>query len=57
MKELTTLKGVGAKTLSLLNKLGIYTSEDLLLFFPFRYDIFKRSNIYELETDDKIIID
>ena len=57
MKELTTLKGVGTKTLSLLNKLGIYTSEDLLLFFPFRYDIFKRSNIYELETDDKIIID
>ena len=41
----------------LLNKLGIYTVEDLLLFFPFRYDVFKRSNIYELEQDDKIIID
>ena len=57
MKRLDELKGVGTKTLSLLNKLGIYTSEDLLLFFPFRYDIFKRSNINELEDDDKIIID
>ena len=57
MKELQDLKGVGSKTLILLNKLGIYQAEDLLNFFPFRYDVFKRSNIYELETDDKIIID
>ena len=57
MKQLTELKGVGPKTILLLNKLGIYDSEDLLSFFPFRYDVLKRSNIYELEQDDKIIID
>jgi len=57
MKTLTQLKGVGPKTITLLNKLGIYDVEDLLSFFPFRYDVFKRSNIYELNQDDKIIID
>jgi len=57
MKQLTELKGVGPKTILLLNKLGIYDTENLLSFFPFRYDVFKRSNIYELNQDDKIIID
>lgn len=57
MKSITELKGVGPKTLTLLNKLGIYDTKDLLTYFPFRYDVFKRSNIYELEQDDKIIID
>lgn len=57
MKDLLSLKGIGNKTLLLLNKLGINNSEQLLTYFPFRYDIFKRSNIYELGQDDKIIID
>ena len=57
MKQLTDLKGVGPKTILLLNKLGIYDTESLLSFFPFRYDVFKKSNIYELNQDDKIIID
>ncbi len=57
MKQLSDLKGVGPKTLTLLNKLGINNSFDLVTYFPFRYDIYKRSNIYELEQDDKIIID
>ena len=57
MKSITDLKGVGPKTVTSLNKLGIYNSLDLITYFPFRYDVFKRSNIYELENEDKIIID
>ena len=57
MKKLTDLKGVGPKTLELLNKMGIHDTEELLSFFPFRYDVFKRSNLYELNQDDKIVID
>ncbi len=35
---LKDIKGVGPKTLGLLNKLGIYTIQDLIDYFPFRYN-------------------
>lgn len=35
---LKDIKGVGPKILNLLNKLGIYTSQDLIDFFPFKYN-------------------
>ena len=57
MKQLSELKGVGPKALNLFNKLGINTSHDLITYYPFRYDVLKRSNINELEQDEKIIID
>ena len=57
MEELQYLKGVGPKTLSLLNKLNIFTIEDLISHYPYRYEVLKRSNISELIQDDKIIID
>ena len=57
MTELDHLKGIGVKSKSLLNKLKINSIEDLINFYPFRYDVIKRSDIYALEQDDKIIID
>ena len=57
MTELKDVKGVGPKSLSLLNKINIYSVEDLVTHYPFRYDVIKRSNIEELIQDDKIIID
>jgi len=38
VKMLEDIKGIGPKTLQLLNKLGIYTIEDLLDYYPFRYE-------------------
>lgn len=35
---LKDIKGVGPKTLQLLNKLGIYTVQDLIDYYPFRYN-------------------
>ncbi len=35
---LGSIKGVGPKTESLFNKMGIYNALDLLYFFPFRYE-------------------
>ena len=55
--ELETIKGLGPKNLKLLNKLGINKVEDLLEFYPFRYDVIERSNLNELNDNDKIIID
>ena len=57
MKELETIEGVGPKTKELLNKIKIYTVEDLLNYYPYRYDIIKRSDLSNLSDGDKIIID
>lgn len=57
MKELETIEGIGPKTKELLNKIKIYTVEDLLNYYPYRYDIIKRSNLSNLSDGDKIIID
>ena len=57
MKELETIEGIGPKTKELLNKIKIYTVEDLLNYYPYRYDIIKRSDLSNLEDGDKIIID
>ena len=55
--ELTDLKGIGPKGLKILNKLCINSIEDLITFYPFRYNIIKRSDINSLEDNDKIIMD
>ena len=57
MKELETIEGVGPKTKELLNKIKIYTVEDLLNYYPYRYNIIKRSDLSNLSDGDKIIID
>lgn len=57
MKQLEEIKGLGPKTKNSLEKLGILTSEDLLFYYPFRYEVLKKSNIVELKQDDKIVID
>ncbi len=57
MLKLEEIKGIGPKTLNLLKKLNINTTHDLISFYPFRYDVIKRSDIRVLNQDDKIIID
>lgn len=37
-ESITAIKGIGVKTASLLNKLGIYTKGDILRYFPRNYD-------------------
>lgn len=55
--DLENVYGIGTKTMSLLNKLGINNISDLVNYCPFRYDILSRSNLNELKDGDKIIID
>ncbi|HBA37700.1 MAG TPA: hypothetical protein DCY94_03170, partial [Firmicutes bacterium] len=42
---LKDIKGVGPKTLELLNRLGIFDIQDLLDYYPFRYDILKPTDL------------
>lgn len=51
------LKGIGPKTSKILNKLNIYTLEDLVTYYPYRYDILKRSDMSLINDGDKVIID
>ena len=55
--DIRELKGIGPKTEKEFKNNGIMTIEDLICYYPFRYDVIKRSNINELNQDDKIIID
>lgn len=51
------LKGIGTKTSKILNKLDIYTIEDLVTYYPFRYDILKRTDMSKVMDGDKVILD
>ena len=57
MFELEKIEGIGPKTKELLEKLQIFTIEDLINHYPFRYEVLKRSNLNELKDGDKITID
>ena len=57
LMDVSKVKGVGPKSLQLLNKIGIYTLDDLVTHYPFRYDVLKRSNLQEALPDEKVIID
>ncbi len=57
MLELENIDGIGPKTKELLNKLKIYEGEDLLQYYPYRYDVLKRSDISILNDGDKIVMD
>ena len=57
MNELEQIEGIGPKTRELLEKLNIFTIEDLINHYPFRYEVLKRSKLEEIKDHDKIIID
>nr|WP_053219704.1 ATP-dependent DNA helicase RecG [Virgibacillus senegalensis] len=51
------VKGIGEKLEQGLNSLGIYTVEDLLFYFPARYDVYEIKPLSELIHDDKVTIE
>ncbi len=57
MIELESIDGIGPKTKELINKLNIFSAEDLINHYPFRYDIIKRSDLTIVNDGDRIVID
>lgn len=43
--SIAVLKGLGPKSAEKFHKLDIYTIEDLLLYYPFRYEDFKTKSV------------
>ena len=55
--ELEKIKGIGQAKIKILNKLNITNQEDLLMHYPFRYDVIKKTDVSNLQDEDKVIID
>ena len=55
--DLVSIRGLGEKTKTLLEKLNIYDVYDLITYYPSRYDVLKRSDLDNCEEDEKVIID
>ena len=55
-QPLSVLPGIGPKSAEKYKKLGIETVEDLLLYFPFRYEDFKTKNVLDLEDGEKAVV-
>ena len=54
--QLEDIKGIGSTTTKYLNELGIYDINDLITYYPFRYEIIENSDIHKLNDGDKIVI-
>ena len=58
MSELTTLKGIGEKTAAAFNRLGIFSAEDLIYYYPRDYERFNEpSPIYELTPGSTMAVE
>ncbi len=55
-QPLTVLSGVGPKSAEKFTKLGLESLQDLLLYFPFRYEDFKSKNVLDLEDGEKAVV-
>ena len=57
MIQLSEVKGIGPKTEMLLNKIGIFSIDDMVTHYPFRYDVLKRSDLKEVTEEERVVID
>lgn len=54
--ELENLHKVGPKTIQLLNKMNIYSIEDLVSYYPYRYNIYKPIDLNTWDSKDTVTI-
>lgn len=55
--KLEQIERIGPKTINLLNKIKIKDTNDLVKYYPFRYNIIKRSNLKEATNNSYVVID
>lgn len=54
--SITVLPGVGPKRATTLQELGLHTIEDLLMYFPFRYEDIQAKDLAEIQDQEKVTI-
>ena len=57
MANLSEIKGIGVNTLKYLNDLGIKTIDDLVTYYPFRYDVYEKTDMDKIKDGDHVVID
>ena len=57
MNDLENLKGLGKKTITELKNLEIYSINDLIEHYPYKYNLLRLNNIDEIEDGENIIIE
>ena len=55
--ELKDIKGIGEKSIKLLNNLGIYSVDDLVRNYPYRFDVLTKRNIEDEKYYDNFVSD
>ena len=55
--ELENIKGIGKSKIEILKRLNINNLEQLQTYYPFRYNVIKKTDINNLQDEDKVIID
>ncbi len=53
---ISVLSGVGAKRAENLRELNIQTIEDLVTYFPFRYEDIQEKNLLEIQDQEKVVL-
>lgn len=54
---LNSIKGIGPKTIKYLSKLNINSIDDLINYYPYRYEILCRTNLNKIENSNHVIVD
>lgn len=54
--SLSVLAGVGPKRAENLAELGVETVEDLMLYFPFRYEDIQEKQIQDIQDQEKVVL-
>ena len=55
--QLENIKGIGPKTINVLKRLGINNLNDLITYYPYRFEFIKRTDMSIANDQDKVIID
>ena len=53
--DIINIKGIGEKTLDVLNKMNLYTINDLIEYYPYRYNLIHVIDINDVTNSDEVI--
>lgn len=56
-KEIIEIKGIGEETALSLNEMGIYTINQLLEYFPYRYEDYRIRNLGDIKHEERITVE
>jgi len=56
-QSITVIKGIGEETAEIFSEMKIFTIQDLLDYFPYRYEDYRLRDITEVQHDEKVTVE